>query len=63
MRRRRKRRMDDERPNRRKRALREIEDREWEEELRYIDESVGYEDNVPAWFDEEETYDDENWQP
>lgn len=48
----------DERPNRRRRALRGIEEREWEEELRHADEAAEHEDGIPAVHDDPEAEDD-----
>ncbi len=53
----------DERPSRRRRALRHIEDREWEEELRYVDSDLEMEDDMPAWPDEDEVLDESDWAP
>jgi hypothetical protein len=50
------RREDDERPDRRRRALRDFEEREWDEELRHVtdpdDDIDEHEDRVPAGPDE-----------
>ena len=48
MRQKRRRRDADDRPNRRRRALRGIEDREWEEELLHADEAAEHEDDIPT---------------
>lgn len=48
----------DERPNRRRRALRGIEEREWEDELRHADGAAEHEDDIPAVPDDPEADDD-----
>ncbi len=53
----------EERPSRKRRALRHIEDREWEEELRYVDSDFETEDEMPAWPDEDEILDESDWAP
>ncbi len=60
---RKKRRSDaDERPSRRKQALRHIEDREWEEELRYAEHEL-LDDDLPAWPTDDDIPDESDWTP
>ena len=55
------RREDEDKSSRRKKALREIEDKEWEQERRGVDESAGNEDDLAAWPDESEVSEDVDW--
>ena len=57
------RKQDDEKPGRKKRILRDIEDREWEKEIRYVAASIGQESDIPALLEEEELTDDTEWVP
>lgn len=60
---RRKRRSDaDERPSRKKQALRHIEDREWEEELRYAEHEILDDDELLAW-PSDDVPDESDWAP
>ena len=59
--RRKRRREDEDKSSRRKKALREIEDKEWEQERRDVDESAGNEDDSGAWPDESELSEDVDW--
>lgn len=60
---RKKRRLDaDERPSRKKQTLRHIQEREWEEELRYAEHELA-DDDMPAWADDDGLPDESDWVP
>lgn len=59
---RKKRRLDaDERPSRKKQTLRHIQEREWEEELRYAEHELP--DDMLAWADDGGLPDESDWMP